>query len=42
MANDLNKKAEKRKKEIDEKCKEEELKKAELLKKLKKIIIKND
>ena len=35
IANDLNIKAEKRKKEIDDKCKEEELKRAEMLKKLK-------
>ena len=35
IANDLNIKAEKRKKEIDDKCKEEELKRAEILKKLK-------
>ena len=35
IANDLNMKAEKRKKEIDDKCKEEELKRVEMLKKLK-------
>ena len=35
IANDLNIKAEKRKKEIDDKCKEEELKRVEMLKKLK-------
>ena len=35
IANDINIKAEKRKKEIDEKCKEEELKKVEMLKQLK-------